>query len=106
MRGLVAAALVLLGAPLGSALSTVSGQHVLRCVGGAMVACADVSFARAYASVAVVASLAATVQWFNSYTMVVGLVTPAVSFHHSIDAGENTSLLGTASMAPLALFLS
>ena len=71
MRGLVAAASALLGAPLGSALSTVSGQHVLRCVGGAMVACADVGFARAYASVAVVASLAAAVRRLASNTMVV-----------------------------------
>ena len=59
-----------------------------------------------YLTTNVVASLAATVQWFNSYTMVVGLVTPAISFHSSIDAGENPSLLGTASMAPLALFPS
>ena len=71
IRGLVAAASALLGAPLGSALSTASGQHVPRCVGGAMVACADVSFARAYASVAVVASLAAAVRRLASYTMVV-----------------------------------
>jgi hypothetical protein len=65
-----------------------------------------VQFARALASVTVVASLAATVRWFNSYTIVVGLVTPDVSFHHSIDAGENPSLLGTASMAPSASFPS
>ena len=71
MRGLVAVASALLGAPLGSALLTASGQHVMRCVGGAMVACADVSFARAYASVAVVASLAAAVRRLASNTMVV-----------------------------------
>ena len=49
-----------------------SGQPALRCVGGAMVACADVGFARAYASVAVVASLAAAVRRLASSTMVVG----------------------------------
>jgi len=59
---LVPAALVLLDAPLATALSTASGQHVLRCVGSAMVACVDVGFARVYASVAVVASLAAAVR--------------------------------------------
>ena len=61
----------LLGAPLATALSSASGQPVLRCVGGAMVACADVGFARAYASVAVVASLAAAVRRLTSNTMVV-----------------------------------
>jgi len=49
-----------------------------------------------------VASLAATMRWLTSYTMVVGLVTSAVSFHCGVDAGENLSLHGTASMAPLA----
>ena len=37
-----------------------------------------------------------------SYAMVVGLVVPAVSFLCGDDAGRNQSLLGTASMAPLA----
>jgi len=49
----------------------VSGQFVLRYVGGAMVACADIGFARAYASIAVVASLAAAVRGLASNTMVV-----------------------------------
>jgi len=63
-------------------------------------------FVRAFSGVAVVASLAATMRWLTSYTMVVGLLTPAVSFHCSFDAGENPSLLGTASMASLASFPS
>jgi hypothetical protein len=46
------------------------------------------------------------VRWLTSNTMVVGLVTPAVSFYRGDDTGENSSLLGTASMAPLASFAS
>jgi hypothetical protein len=51
-----------LGASHVTALSTASGQPVLWCVSGVMVACVDVSFARKYASVAVVASLATAVR--------------------------------------------
>jgi hypothetical protein len=38
--------------------------------------------------------------------MVVGLVVPDVSFYRSVDTGENLSLHGMASMAPLASFPS
>jgi hypothetical protein len=41
-----------------------------------------------------VVSLAAAMRRLTSNTMVVGLVTPAVSFHRGNDAGENLSLLG------------
>ena len=60
---------------------------------------ADRGFARVLANVALVTSLAAPAWSGSSITMVVGLMTPAVSFHRSFDAGENPSLLGTASMA-------
>jgi hypothetical protein len=53
----------------------------------------------------VVALLDATVQRLTSSTVVVGLVAPAVPC--IVDYGdENPSLLGTASMAPLASFPS
>ena len=58
-----------------------------------------------FSSIAVVALLDATVQWLTSSTVVVGLVAPAVSCIMN-DMGENPSLLGTASMAPLASFPS
>lgn len=47
-------------------------QPVLRCVGGAVVACADNGFAQVYASVAGVASLSAVMRRLTNNTMVVG----------------------------------
>lgn len=62
-------------------------------------------FARAYLSIAVVALLDATEQRLTSSTVVVGLVVPAGSCA-VVDTGENPSLLGMASMEPMASFPS
>jgi hypothetical protein len=51
-------------------------------------------------------ALAAAMRRLTSNTMVLGLVMSAISFHRGDDAGENPSLLGTVSMAPLASFSS
>ena len=52
-----------------------------------------------------VVPLDVTVQWLTSSIVVVGLVAPAVSCAVD-DTIENSSLLGTASMASLASFPS
>ena len=62
-------------------------------------------FARAYPSIAVVVLLDATEQRLTSSTVVLGLLAPAGSCT-VVDTGENPSLLGMASMAPMASFPS
>jgi len=57
-----------------------------------------------YTSVAVVALLAAAVWRLTSNTMMMGLVTPAISFHCDDDTGENPSFFGTKLIAQLVSF--
>ena len=51
--------------------SVAFGQPALRCVGSTMVVCVDIGFARSFASVAMVASLAVAMCRLSSNTMVV-----------------------------------